>query len=453
MDNLEGIFRWKALTRHSPIRSVAVAITLVSLSIYAALHLPRNPGTGTAGTLTVTANMAAFSPSIVQVGLPATANLSATLTNFNPSIPSPDEGTLIIGYNWTASVVQYKALASGQYGDPPSGSYSADISPTQPSGNSSATLTFSAYVAGYWEVAVSCSATVLDLEGDISWGGSADAGPQYITSAMVTFSPDQVVTGADKNKPGAIFAPVTATIAPADLINKVSVNTFVPSGTGSAGVESSKPNASAGTIAFDLYGINGTSKTMPKGDIELDAKDGSTVLGTVEVTVVIPAAIGTPHPQVNPGVAVAPVNIDLGPTSVPSDSSVPAGEVLLGTMVETTQSIPVVDQFGISLNSVYNGHAVYEGFNGSFVDINVTVNSGIYPDHVGYEADGGNLSLVRAGSPRALAWPTSASHYSVPSPQTKNGDVKVQIAGFTLNPSVVNRSISYNNPDLTVKWP
>ena len=106
-----------------------------------------------------------------------------------------------------------------------------------------------------------------DTQTNQYWSGSADAGPKDLTSAMVTFSPNPVTTGADKKKLGAIFTPVTATVQPADLTSKISLNTFVDSGTGSAGVENSKPNATAGTITFDLYGINGTSKTMPMGDI------------------------------------------------------------------------------------------------------------------------------------------------------------------------------------------
>lgn len=309
-------------------------------------------------------------------------------------------------------------------------------------------MTFTPLIAGYWAVTVSCGVTVADSVTNKYWTVSDSAGPQDLTSAVVTFSPNPIVTGADKNNPGAIFTPVTATIAPADLTNKISVNTFVDSGTGSAGVENSQPNASAGTIAFDLYGINGTSKTMPQGDIELDAKDGYAVLGTVEVTVVIPAAIGTPHPTFNG--AVQPTNIDLSATSVPSLQGVPAGDVRLGTLAETTLTVPVVDQFGKSLNSVYNGRAVYEGFNGSFVNINVKINNGKYQDHVGPGAYGG---IVPAGSNAAISWPTSTNHYAIPSPQSQTTNIPVRVAGFTLDPGVVNRTVSYNNPVLTVKWP
>ncbi len=324
-----------------------VAITTLALTIATVAHFA-----GSAGYVQVFANMEPFNPNPTKVN---NASIAVLRVFYYPPSGVP-EGDLSALYDWSLAQVQFKSLQADAYGSPPPNRYTDSIAPAQPSVQSGAMLTFTPKIAGYWEVSVNCSVVVLDTKTGETWTdepGTGGAGPQDLTSAIVTFSPNPVVTGADKKNLGAIFAPVTATVQPADLTSKISLNTFIDSGTGSAGVENSKPNAATGTIPFDLYGINGTSKTMPQGDIELDAKDGSTVLGTVEVTVVIPAAIGTPHPTFNG--AVTPVNVDLSATSVPSDSSVPAGEVLLGTLVETTQSIPVIDQFGKSLNSVYNG--------------------------------------------------------------------------------------------------
>lgn len=128
--------------------------------------------------------------------------------------------------------------------------------------------------------------------------------------------------------------------------------------------------------------------------------------------------------------------------------------MLLGTLVEVPLTIPVVDQFGQPLSSLYNGQAVKEGLQqGVFVGINVVINSGSYVDHVGYEGDNGTKSLAATGSPAANAWPTSNQHDNIASPQSNTASVQVRVAGFTLNPSVVNRTISYSNGVLTVTWP
>lgn len=109
----------------------------------------------------------------------------------------------------------------------------------------------------------------------------------------------------------------------------------------------------------------------------MQAKDGSTLLGTAEVTVVIPAAIGTPHPTFNG--AVTPTNMALDAGSVPAYWGLNAGQVELFTMAGTAVSVKVVDQFGNPLAGVYNKSTVYEGGR----SINVTVNNGYYSDYVG----------------------------------------------------------------------
>ncbi len=164
-------------------------------------------------------------------------------------------------------------------------------------------------------------------------------------------------------------------------------------------------------------------------------------------------SIGTPHPQVNPGVAVTPQNVDLSANSVPAWQRVPSGDVLLGTLAEVAQTIPVVDQFGKSLSSLYNGQIVDEQSGTTFVPINVKIENGSYQDHVGFEGDGGQQSLVAAGNPAAAAWPTSTTHYPIASPLSQPANATVQVAGFPLDPSITSRTVSYSNGILTVTWP
>ena len=371
-------------------------------------------------------------------------------------------GRLSAQYDWSVANVQYKALQADVFGSAPSGSYTDSVSlPIHRDKlccRLNATLAFTPLIAGYWQVTVHCAVFVLDTKEGLSWNdypGTGNAGPQDLTSATVSFSPNPIETGADEepHQQGAIFAKVTATVVPKDLVSDISVNNFttLPQGTGAAAIENSQPDYSTGQIAFDLYGTAGTAPSMPNGDVEIDAKDGSAVLGSAMVIIEIPKAIGTPHPQVNPGVAVAPQNVDLSATSVPAWQGVPAGEVLLGTLVEVAQTIPIVDQFGNKLSGLYNGQIVDEGFNGSFVSINVKINNGTYQDHVGFEGDHG-VELPPTNM-TAIGWPTSTEHCAIPSPQSKSGDATVQVAGFPLSPSITNRTLSYSNGVLTVTWP
>jgi hypothetical protein len=402
-----------------------------------------------AGSVTVTSpHMGSFSFNPVEVSKPATSGLSAGYTP--PSGVS--EGDLSATYAWSVTKVQYKKLDADSFGLP--GNYHAKIKQAS-SSSGGATLIFTPLVAGYWQVFVSCSVAVTDTKTNQCWSGSANAGPQDLTSATVSFSPNPIKTGASKTDPVSIFVPVTATVAPADLVGKVNVANFttLPGGTGAAAVENYHSDSSTGQITLDVYGTAGTAPSMPNGDVEIEGKDGSAVLGSALVSIEIPKAIGTPHPQVDPGVAVTPQNINLSAGSIPEWAGVPAGDVLLGTLVETALPVPVVDQFGRPLSSLYNKQEVYEDSGSGLVGINVEINNGVYEDHVGFEGDNGQQSLVAAGSPQAIAWPSSNQHDNIASPVSRTTSVVVRIAGFTLNPSVVNRTVSYNKGVLTVTWP
>ncbi len=287
-----------------------------------------------------------------------------------------------------------------------------------------------------------------DTKTNYTWYGSGNAGPDKLTSAVVTFSPNPVVTGADKTTPGAIFTAVTATVSPKDLASSVSVSNFVNSGAGRVEVENSSPNNSTGVISFDVFGTAGTSASMPNGDVQMQAKDGSTLLGTAEVTVVIPAAIGTPHPTFNG--AVASKNAALNASTVPAWWGAPAGQVELFTEAGTSLSVPVVNQFGKSLNAVYNGQTVYEGGK----SINVTVSGGHYSDWVGTSTTAPPAwkpNPCQQGSPEEQNWLAAPTGTVANNSGTQN--IQVEIAGFTLNPSVANRKVTYNNGNLTVTWP
>ncbi len=158
---------------------VIAAVCVLAVAVKVAVALTY------AGPVTVTANMSPFSPNPVKVNSSATSSLSA---NYTP--PSGvSEGDLSAQYDWSVQV-QYKPLEADSFGSPPSGSYTDSISPTQPSTSSSATLTFTPLIAGYWQVSASCGVTVTDTKTNQYWSGSANAGPEDLTSIILTINPN-----------------------------------------------------------------------------------------------------------------------------------------------------------------------------------------------------------------------------------------------------------------------
>ena len=60
---------------------------------------------------------------------------------------------------------------------------------------------------------------------------------------------------------------------------------------------------------------------------------------------------------------------------------------------------------------------------------------------------------VFVGSAAANNWLTSSQRLPIHSPQSVTQNIQVQVAGFTLAPSIANRTVSYDNGTLTVTWP
>ncbi len=78
--------------------------------------------------------------------------------------------------------------------------------------------------------------------------------------------------------------------------------------------------------------------------------------------------------------------------------------------------------------------------------VNQSLNgSGAYSDPVGVSNFG---QTVPPGNPKNVAYPQLPATFA---PFTQN--IPVSVAGYTLNPSVANRTVSYGNGTLTITWP
>ncbi len=311
----------------------------------------------------------------------------------------------------------------------------------------------------------------------LAWVGTGTTSSQYFTSAIVSFSPSPILTGADKTDPGAVYTKVVATVAPAVLAQSVSVDKYVPlpGGTGDAQTGATVTrNTTNGTITFDVGGTAGTAPSMPKGDLQLEAKEGGTVLGTDMVIVQIPKAIGnsvyTKYGGNGVTTAVDPTNMALNINTSPSVPGIPANEVGLFTGVQQTINVPVVDQFGNALGSEYNGQEVYETINNAAnpVTINQKLKNGSYNDPVGFYSPNPmkTQQIVPIGSQAQQNWLAPGSQQAtITVPQQASPHIAVTVAGFSLAPTMGsggavaipgNRIVTYGILDgqyvLTVKW-
>ncbi len=215
-----------------------------------------------AGAVTVTATMGSFSPNPVQApdtasnnpGQSATSTLSAS---YQPPSGAP-EGQLSPQYDWSVASVQYKALQADAWGAPPSNSYTDSINPTQPSGTPGATLTFTPLITGYWQVSVSCSVTVTDITSNQYWAGSADAGPEELTSYTFDITYTGPIAGQSSNDAGATVTNKTqnvhagwpiqlgAVLSPSDLATKFTWTIQGAGGNGSAAINGYCSNQATG---------------------------------------------------------------------------------------------------------------------------------------------------------------------------------------------------------------
>jgi hypothetical protein len=92
--------------------------------------------------------------------------------------------------------------------------------------------------------------------------------------------------------------------------------------------------------------------------------------------------------------------------------SLAPNEVVLWTWFGKIQNVPVFDQFGSILNSIYGGVPVEEQFPGTAVWFPINQNmkaDGTYADPVfaSENKGGGGLYVVLKGSPEANSWVTT----------------------------------------------
>jgi len=214
-------------------------------------------------------------------------------------------------------------------------------------------------------------------------------------------------------------------------------------------------NTTTGIITFKIVGI---TKSDAQGDASIEAKSGNNVLRTALVSVVIPAKIATPHDTAGGGVVIE--NRVTDATTSPAAFDIQPGQVILVTIYARFLTVTVQDQFSNPLDDIYVNAEVSELVGSSYRSINSPLSAtGTFLDPFGFPI--GN-SVVVAGSSEANNWLTAAK---IPAPSGCEADqqnVEVKVDGFSLNPAIVNRSVtlcgngsSTTSPpvQLNVLWP
>jgi hypothetical protein len=255
-----------------------------------------------------------------------------------------------------------------------------------------------------------------------------------------------------------------AVVQPAGEAAKI---TLQPSG---PNLSMTKVKRSDGGFTFDLVGAG---RSNAKGDMSILAfHKGSELAWLYPVSVVVPGAIGAPHPQVDKEHgAVVGENRALNNETSPvwAETFLP-GDVKLVTVYLHWLSVPVVDQFGEGIGGLYAGAKVEEKIRGAWYNVNQTLkNDSTYRDPVGaiqekediffggdkftdangngkwdpgevLTADYDNDGEYDPPDPEVEGWPTAPKRPLAPGISIHKIPVKVD--GFPLDPSVANRTVT-----------
>ena len=159
--------------------------------------------------------------------------------------------------------------------------------------------------------------------GEVTYNSSIDPDKKarktlrvIVSTVQVNFTPSPIITGyTEPVADSTIASQAVAATTPADQARFVNFAPACAANRFSYTITAS--NFGAGTVQFSMKGRSDTPKFSPEGDASLTATLSGNEVGEVPVIVVIPDAIGTPHPQFGPA-AVAGVNVGLDAGTSPA---------------------------------------------------------------------------------------------------------------------------------------
>ena len=213
----------------------------------------------------------------------------------------------------------------------------------------------------------------------------------------------------------------------------------------------------SGEITFKLTGKSATPKDKPDGDTSIQAIINGQICDEAKVIVIIPAAVGPNH-QGKSG-AVPAVNLAAGKNTSPTDFFPSLGQFqcLLITYYAQWITVPVIDQFGQPLDTMYQDFGVSEFVHGgAWIKINQYMAAdGTYQDPVfSYTPKAPGKNVYLCSSNEAKAWPSDPLKMPIDPINDRIQNIGVIVAGHVLNPHITNRHLTAKAPDeVDVVWP
>lgn len=297
-----------------------------------------------------------------------------------------------------------------------------------------------------------------------------------VTVLSLSFNKNPIRTGFERDGESIVplIQPCVLTVEPPEAADRI---TLVPAWKPPLPPGQQKPerveitivetDPEAGRIFFFVGGKSMTPKNEPLGDTVVRALfDGMPIEGDcseVPAIVIVPFSLKPDYPTAS-GTAITQ-NIAGNNTTTPAFPSIRDPKVWLLTIYYHILNIPVYDQFGHSLDPIYDGVHVSERFDGSLMRfaINRTIQDGTYQDPVGLFGYGTAREVVDKNSQRALDWPTSSERKSLPIPPYNRNvqEIFVQVGGHVIRskpdgdpPAITNRTVVGSGTDqIQITWP
>jgi hypothetical protein len=267
----------------------------------------------------------------------------------------------------------------------------------------------------------------------------------FVTSVSVTFNPSPVITGFTLASGTTQITNITdATVNPSE--DTVSIDISINN--------SARANLVSAIVndwgyQCTVAGLTATPANAPQGDAFIEARYHGALVGRAPIVVVVPWSLS---PTSTPGfVAVPGVNQAANSTTSPTyGGALAPGAVHLWTYYVTWQTITVLDQFGNTLNSIYQGSPVSEA---GGIGINQYLSAaGTYLDPVGVLTNAPPPNNLQSTDPRVAAFLAGTPLPLVPVTGMQQ-NIQVQVAGQAMHPGVRSRTVSAQAPNLiSVQW-
>lgn len=274
----------------------------------------------------------------------------------------------------------------------------------------------------------------------------ATNGGGQVVPVTVTFDPDPVRTGFTKPLgDSTIVRSVTATVVPKEITNDIDISRDGPTPP-EVKIQNLERDTETGKITFDVKGLKGTPVAFPNGRTTIQAKYDGDVVGEVKAIVYVPKDIQTPHPVADSD--VDPVNLcaDNG-TSPRWQPPLFETQCALVTHWSQWMTITVDDQWGNTLNDIYEGVDVEELYDESWWDINQDMTAGgTYQDPVSLFRCP-PIYIVLKTSDAAQNWPAPPPPPTLPMGSSGSGQQRIDIKVGGHQVGKVKRDVTWTPPN------